>query len=123
MLLKFLRGGVHVSGRGHDGHVLPFHMEMEALHSCHGRCTFQVRQSYHLCARARRVLVFLKPTLVVVDGVRLQCEKCADGDDVERQGEVGHAELAQKVAEGAAQVDAERIPSFSILPLPFVHNQ
>ena len=55
--------------------------------------------------------------------MRLQREECADGDDVERQGEVGHAELAQKVAEGAAQVDAERIPNFLGLPLPFVHNQ
>ena len=52
----------------------------------------------------------------VVDGVRLQREKCADGDDVERQGEVGHAELAQKVAEGAAQVDTERISNYSALP-------
>ena len=83
-------------------------MEMESLHSSHGWCIFQVRQLYHLCARARRVSVILKRTFVV-DGVRLQREECADGDDVERQGEVGHAELAQKVAEGTAEVDAERI--------------
>ena len=71
---------------------------------------------------AGRISVVLKRTFVV-DEVRLQREKGADGDDVERQGEVGHAELAQKVAEGAAQVDAERMPNFSVLPLPFVHNQ
>ena len=39
--------------------------------------------------------------------MRLQREHGADGDDVERQSEVGHVELAQKVSKGAAQVDAE----------------
>ena len=115
MLLKILRGSVHVSG-----HVLPIHMEMDPIHSCHGWCIFKVRQ---LCTR--RISVILKCTLVV-DGVRLQREERADGDDVERQGEVGHAELAQKVAEGAAQVDAERISNFSLLlllSLPRFHNE
>ena len=65
--------------------------------------------------------VILKCTFVV-DGVRLQREKGADGDDVERQGEVGHAKLAQKVAEGATQVDAERISNFLGCSFAYVHK-
>ena len=62
---------------------------------------FKTLPSFFTRVRDVRIRTF------VVEGVRLQREHGADGDDIEGQREVGHVELGQKVSEGAAQVDAE----------------
>ena len=68
--------------------------------------TLRLHNVFHSCARRRdvgrglRSLDFIRT--FSVNGVRLQREHGAHGDDVERQSEVGHVELAQKVSKGAA---------------------